>query len=737
MSAPGIDALARARDALHAISPDVPREDWIRVGMAAQAAGLPFEVFDAWSSTGATYKARSAAEAWRSFKPDGGIGAGTLFALARKAGWQEGAKANGADHHHRSPGKPNPRPAAQAGAARRRQGASAIEVWAGCEPATDDHPYIKAKNGIRNGLRVVPGSDSLRIAGMSVAGWLVVPVLPLDSDHPVSLQFIPPPGEGRKLNLPGARMDGTFVVGDLQPRGTAYIVEGIGQAWACWRATGDAAVVAFGAGRMREVARELRDRDPAARLVLVPDAGQEGRAWAIAAEVGALVAAMPDGSEPNFDANDYAKAEGHDALEVLLTDAKAPPLTEAAGNAWTPPQPIGIEEMRDARLAPRCIVDNYLFADVATLIAPGSTGKTTMLLYEAICIVLGRSLWGLTVRCPGPVLIVTAEDRREYLVARLRELGRAMRLSDDEWQMVRTGVLIDDMTAQPRKLSAVIEDIVTPSSFAHDIVAGCKAANIQPAVVAFDPLVSFGVGEARVNDAEQGLIEAGRVIVSGLDCCVRFVHHTGKVPALEKRVDQYAGRGGSALADGARMVAVLAAVDAAELAKNAGLTLGEGESAFRIERPKLTYAPPQRAPLYVKRSGYTFDSTLPMSVQDREDAEAEAQRAREVQLRGALLDAVEAAQADGLPLSARTLLDRIRGFKTDHKRAALAALLAEGWLVEAKLPQGWKPVNNSRRAWLVRLSASEREALKATGELPAAALLPPPSIATPAEKGAK
>lgn len=734
MSPSGRDELARARDALRAISPDLSREDWIRVGMAAHAAGLPFDEFDAWSAAGASYSARSAAEVWRSFKPDGGIGAGTLFAMAREAGWTDVAGANGSTRlpsHRKAAAKRTP-PARET-----RPGMNAADVWGRCLPATSDHPYIASKGGTPDNLRVVPDGDPLRIAGASVAGWLVVPVLPLGSDQPVSLQFIPPPGQGKKLNLPGARVDGAFVVGDLQSPGTAYIVEGIGQAWACWKATGNAAVVAFGAGRMRQVARELRECDSAAWLVLVPDAGKEEQAWAIAAEVGALVAAMPDGSERNFDANDYAKAEGHDALEVLLANAKAPPMPEAAGNAWTPPRPIGIDEMRDAQIAPRCIVENYLFADVATLIAPGSTGKTTMLLYESVCIVLGRMLWGLEVRGPGPVLIVTAEDRREFLVARLREIGRALRLSDADWRRVREGVLIDDMTARPRKLSAVVEDIVTPAGFAEEIVAGCKGAGIAPAMIAFDPLVSFGVGEARVNDAEQGLIEAGRVIVSGLNCCVRFVHHTGKGPALDKRVDQYTGRGGSALADGARMVAVLAAVDAAELAKNVGLTLGEGESAFRIERPKLTYAPPQRAPLYVKRSGYAFDSTLPMSVQDREDAEAAAQRAREVELRGALLGAAEAAQAEGLPLSRRTLLDRVRGVKTDHKRAVLAALLVEGWLIEAQVPSGWRAVNNSRRTWLVRLSASEREVFKATGELPAAALLPPPSIATPAEKGAR
>ncbi|MBK7053188.1 MAG: hypothetical protein IPH54_22455 [Rhodoferax sp.] len=48
-------------------------------------------------------------------------------------------------------------------------------------------------------------------------------------------------------------MQGWFTVGELVPGGVVYIVEGIGQAWAVWQATG-AAVVCFGASNMGKVA---------------------------------------------------------------------------------------------------------------------------------------------------------------------------------------------------------------------------------------------------------------------------------------------------------------------------------------------------------------------------------------------------------------------------------------------------------------------------------------------------
>ena len=51
-------------------------------------------------------------------------------------------------------------------------------------------------------------------------------------------------GKSDKPNLPGAPMSGCFVVGELALGGLVYVVEGIGTAWACWKATGAAAVVA-------------------------------------------------------------------------------------------------------------------------------------------------------------------------------------------------------------------------------------------------------------------------------------------------------------------------------------------------------------------------------------------------------------------------------------------------------------------------------------------------------------
>ena len=120
-------------------------------------------------------------------------------------------------------------------------------TFASYQPASAQHPYIAAKRGNPDGLRVVPADAPLTIEGKPVAGWLVVPVRSLDGALQ-TIQYIPAPGSGKKLNAPGASFgNGLLVVGEIVLDGTLYVVEGIGQAWACSKADYQAAaVVAFG-----------------------------------------------------------------------------------------------------------------------------------------------------------------------------------------------------------------------------------------------------------------------------------------------------------------------------------------------------------------------------------------------------------------------------------------------------------------------------------------------------------
>lgn len=270
-------------------------------------------------------------------------------------------------------------------------------------------------------------------------------------------------------------------------------------------------------------------------------------------------------------------------------------------------------ELESASLTPPCIVEAHTYADLAQVVAPGGTGKTTVILYELICIALNRPVWGLKVKRPGWSLIVTAEDQRERLVARMREILEGMDLSPMERRRVQSDVIIWDVTGEQMKLAFASDGNLQLTTLADEIVEAYKGD--PPVIVLFDPMVSFGVSEERVNDNEQALVTAARRIVRGLGCCVRYVHHTGKAHARDKALDQYSGRGGSALPDGSRMTFVLQTWHPDDrLTPPPGCHPDPQSSIVILARPKLSYARPNLPLIWIKRTGYQFEHFIEYQV---------------------------------------------------------------------------------------------------------------------------
>ncbi len=270
--------------------------------------------------------------------------------------------------------------------------------------------------------------------------------------------------------------------------------------------------------------------------------------------------------------------------------------------------PISTVEWEYSRLHPDSIVDNYLYADVGILIAPGGVGKTTLVIYEAICVSLGIPLYGRTIKKPGKVLLISAEDSREQIIARLARIAESMNLFPEQIEYISNNILIDYVGGEDFRLCKVVGDVVTNSQRVEEIIEAIKPLN--PSLLVIDPAVSFGVGESRVNDAEQGLIQAARRIRDSVGCCVRLVHHTGKQNAREKTTDQYSGRGGSAMADGARMVAVLQRMNADEWFQNTGEPLPDNATGLLLALPKMSYAPAQRN-IFIERIDFKYRHVEP------------------------------------------------------------------------------------------------------------------------------
>lgn len=340
-------------------------------------------------------------------------------------------------------------------------------------------------------------------------------------------------------------------------------------------------------------------------------------------------------------------------------------------------EPFTEADLKSAQLAPPFIAQNYLYRDLAILAGPGGTNKTTLALWECAHVVLGKPLYGLPTQ-PTRSLFVTGEDGRERLAARLSALMDGMELSQGDRSTVLDGVRVLDLTGRPFRLCELDENgnIATSDDVSRLIDA---FRELDPGIIHFDPLASFGAPEQSVNDAAQGAVNAARRIIRDLGCCVRILHHTGQLVARENIKDQYAPRGGSALSDGARMVHVISRPNESEPPP---FPVGPDDQVFVLSRAKGSYCGPQ-PDIFIKRTGFVFEHYTEVV---RTDAEKRSEHANQIE---AFL-AAEIRQ--GRYHSKNTLEALIKDLRMtrDELRTALTELGLSGRLTERELPDGRK-----------------------------------------------
>ena len=488
--------LDRAKDALLYLDAGCSREDWIKAGMGAKAAGLSFVDFHGWSQGADNYAGEKECQAvWKSISETGGVTPATLFKMAFDQGWTDTkGKLNGSRpyQHKAAQEKTSHRPAVQA------TSQNAAEVWGRCIAATPAEAYIYRKKGKPDGLRIYPANASpLVIRGQNVAGYLAVPCW--SGEYLQTLQFIPPDG-GDKLNLPGASFnDGFFTVGEIADR--VYICEGIGQAWAVHQATGAAAAVCFGAGRMMAVAKALRDKFPAAHLVIVPDRGKENQAADIAAAVAGAWVEMPDDKPGNYDANDYLQESGAVALSALLERVKGPPMRFkllSGADLYNAPQM-------------RWMVRGVLPVEgLAALYGASGSGKSFLTLDIAAAVAGGDYEWFGRRVSQAPVTYVCLEG----------EAGMGKRVK--AWSLRQNKPVPDGLRFITQAFDLLSDDV---PELAKAVMAGGGAGGL----VILDTLNRAAPGADENSSVDMGnLIAAAKQLQSLTGGLVLLVHHTGK-----------------------------------------------------------------------------------------------------------------------------------------------------------------------------------------------------------------
>ncbi|MBS0454386.1 MAG: DUF927 domain-containing protein [Proteobacteria bacterium] len=251
--------IEEVRAALSVIAP-VGHNHRVRIGMAVHSEfpgddGLA--VFDEWCQRGETYSAVEVRDSWRSFKP-GPIGIGTLWHVAMENGYRLRPARGGTVAQQKLDARQRAElRAKQEAEYRQRADAAAQEaarIWGqATEGGTSEYLARKGVQGY--GVRYLNGVVLVPVR--NAAGELV------------NLQRI----AQEKRFLRGGRKSGCWhLIGNAESCSKVVIVcEGYATAASVHEATGYAVAVAFDAGNLKAVALALREKHPAARLLIAGD----------------------------------------------------------------------------------------------------------------------------------------------------------------------------------------------------------------------------------------------------------------------------------------------------------------------------------------------------------------------------------------------------------------------------------------------------------------------------------
>lgn len=444
----------RIREALQFI-PTGGHDERFRIGcmLKSELGDAGRDLWDEWRDGRGDDEAESV---WKSISETGPLKIGTLFHEAKANGWRD-------DGHYQKPTSEEiaerrriaaERAAQEEAEIARERANTASRAAAILKAATEakaDHPYLSRKRVFPVAtLREIDASAAAAILGYapkSKSGGLLTGrllVVPVKQGNGIStLELID--GDKRKAALAGrgSKVGGYWATERL-PYGdgaglTLLIGEGVATVLSASEATGYPAIAALSSGNLPAVAKAMRERYPAATLVILADlvkATGEPDPHAIeAAKVGAGRTAIPDfGSDrdPNMtDFNDMMILDGADAVAHAIAIAAASARGEhQPDDENTPANKYArdVSLIRASDVIPEAIawlwVGWLALGKMHTFGGAPGTGKTTISMGLAATVTTGGRWPDGTRSIAGNVVIWSGEDDpADTLIPRLALSG--------------------------------------------------------------------------------------------------------------------------------------------------------------------------------------------------------------------------------------------------------------------------------------------------------------------------
>jgi putative DNA primase/helicase len=242
-----------------------------------------FPIWLEWSRPSESFNERDAIAVWKSVEPNGGITIATLFHEAKKYGWTPPQSAPAVSRQTPKTKSYQRIPDDEAADKERLQAAAnAVAIWDVATAAGSNHPYLQRK-GVEplDTFREIDASVCASMLGYPpnsggnlLSGRLLV--IPITQGNGVSsVEFIDEQGRKSALRGRGSRAGGYWSTDPL-PEGhgeglTLLIGEGVATVLSARAATGHIGIAAFSEGNLCAVSSRMRQRFPAAALIILAD----------------------------------------------------------------------------------------------------------------------------------------------------------------------------------------------------------------------------------------------------------------------------------------------------------------------------------------------------------------------------------------------------------------------------------------------------------------------------------
>lgn len=260
---------------------------------------------------------------------------------------------------------------------------------------------------------------------------------------------------------------------------------------------------------------------------------------------------------------------------------------------------------------------------VTALIAPGSAGKTTLILTLLAHVALGKPFLGFKIETPGRSIFYSGEDDRNEVARRLYAICY-------EYGFDSAAIFDKIAIVTSEDQSLRVTKGAPPTLNVEHVVPLIEAAsNPEVVVVALDPLVEIHDVDEGNNIGMKYVMATLRLIASKANVALITGHHTrkpGSAASGSYAGDADASRGASAITNSARVGLTLFPADPRDCERY-GLKEEDRTLYVRLDDAKMNMSLASGRPVWLKKTGVTLINGDEVGVLVPHDMEEDAKGA--------------------------------------------------------------------------------------------------------------